>query len=58
MLAVSLSHTQAHSVHYILVSDNGKRLYVIQEGSIVMVLQTPAVVTAVSYQSIGGNVGI
>ena len=47
MLAVNLSHSQGHSVHYILVGDNSKRVYVIHEGTIVMVIPTPADVTAV-----------
>ena len=48
MLAVSLPNSKGHLINYILVSDNNRRLYTLQDGVCVRELQVPANVSAVS----------
>jgi hypothetical protein len=47
MQAVTLKSADGRVVNYILVADENQQLYFIHHGSVVLILPTPAVITAV-----------
>ena len=47
LLAVKLTNVGGHKTNYVLVTDNNGMLYFVQQGTIVLALKTPEIITAV-----------
>lgn len=47
-LTVNLTNEHNQKSSYVLVSDSGYQMYVIHQGTVVMVIKTPSIITAVS----------
>lgn len=47
MQAVALKSADGHVANYVLVADERQQLYFIHHGTVVLLLETPAVITAV-----------
>ncbi len=56
LLSVDICDNNGQTSNYLLASDNHRHLFFIQQGSIVLVLNTPDVITAVSVQQICAQV--
>lgn len=49
-LTVNLTNEHNQKSSYVLVSDSDCQIYVIHQGTVVMVIKTPSIITAVSVQ--------
>ena len=52
MLSVDICDSNGQTSNYLLATDNHRHLFFIQQGSVVLVLNTPAVITAVRRVSV------